>query len=150
LTPWDIVAASYNLVGFADGTTASLTIQQAYGDAVSGAAAQRKYNGDYQQYLASNKLVDLRIRDFFALRGGTNAFTAVGGNVIYINPGTLNTGNANRNQALLMHELLHNEWGLDDGDILVALYGRGADKNRPSADITRWFERECIGGKGNN
>lgn len=150
LEPWDIVAAASNGIKIADGTTETMTISQAYGDPISGRAAQAVFNRDHAAYLRQHGLADFRVKDRFAVDSGVHAYTPVGGGVIYISAGLLQTSRADRNQAFLMHEILHNEWGLDDSDVLDALYGKGARDKRPPADITEWFRKNCVSGKGNS
>jgi hypothetical protein len=89
------------------------------------------------------------VSDYFLLNSGTSAYTPVRGNVIYINPARLQTADPSRNEALMMHEILHNEWGLDDGDVLDALYGNGARNTRASVDISNWFRTHSTRGGGN-
>jgi hypothetical protein len=58
-------------------------------------------------------------------------------------------GNATRNQALIMHEVIHDLYGLDDGDIMNALGISKAEQQEGSVAITRWLENNCIKGKEN-
>lgn len=135
----------------ADATAALLNIGDAYGERFRnvGAAEQLLRNRNNGAYLIRNGLTDIRVIDFFVLNPGTTAWTPPGGGTIYFYPGRIQTSDPARNQAFIMHETLHEDWGLDDGDILEQLYGPGA-RSRPSADITQWFLDNCVIGPGNS
>jgi hypothetical protein len=93
-----------------------------------------------------NGVSSTRVADAFNFNRGQAAFTPYGGNTIYINANILNVDFSDRNEALIMHELMHSEWGLSDFDIQEAL---GLDTSRPSANITEWLRENCVNGDGN-
>jgi RHS repeat-associated protein len=149
LTPQMVLGAVAELQTIALGTVADLSIQDAYGQtgaaAVAGGSAQRVADQRNQGYLAQNGLSHVRVVDTFVLDNTQAAYTPFGGNTIYIQPDRfLSPNNVERNMGFLMHEALHNSFGLDDGDIMKALGLSGSSKS-----ITNWLTKNCIRGKDN-
>ena len=139
-----MAAWTFNIV---DGTASNLLVGDAYGSAQLGQAAQAFIDADAEvvTYLITNTSHEhATVQDYFGAKQGMSAWTPFGGSTIYIAAGRMNNlGSDAQNQALLMHELLHMKFGLDDGDILDKLYGAGSRYTRPSYDITVWIRDNC-------
>lgn len=78
----------------------------------------------------------------------------LGGNTVYINPSLMSgVGNLKMDEALLLHEMLHEVYGLDDGAVMekLAAYdpGAGIKPLGKSEQITTWMMNNCVNGKGN-
>ena len=134
-----------------DGTQEQMSIQKAYTvNASVGTAAQSDWDAKYPAYMAARSISHTSVSDVFAVRPDINAWTPFGGLTIYINPNRLNGANRAQNQGLMMHELLHEGWGLDDSDIMNSLGISKADQARGSVAISNWLRDNCVNGKGNN
>lgn len=122
LTPEALVSHSANIT-LADGTQTGRSISAAYGDAGIGNAAQYMWNtaAAYRQYRINNNVANMAVKDVFAAATGIQAWTPYGGETIYIDAGRPGVGNTMRNQALIMHEVIHDLYGLDDVDMMNAL-----------------------------
>jgi RHS repeat-associated protein len=153
LTPERVADAAYNIREIVDATTSNLTIAQAWGNTQAGRAAQFVANKDdaAARFLKERGRTDLTVSDYFEVHRGTSAYTPPGMGAIYLDARHLGGARqADKNQALVMHEILHSQWGLDDGDVLDSIYGEGSRNTRPSADITEWLRSNCARGKGND
>lgn len=60
---------------------------------------------------------------------------------IYVNSFYFTDNSFDQSQAPVMHELLHEVYGLDDGDIQSTL---GLERGAASENITRWLKGNCI------
>jgi hypothetical protein len=142
VTPQALAAAAPGL-NVANGTTSTTLIGAAYGNAAIGNAAQVQYNLQYAFYLGNYGLANLNIAEMFMLSLGLTAWTPFGGGTMYINPYWMNPSytNVNQDMALVMHELLHEVFGLDDTDIQKALLGKAGG---PTENITQWLLTNCI------
>jgi hypothetical protein len=83
------------------------------------------------QQLENLEIPQITVQQYMNASPGVSAWTPPGGNTIYINAYWFTDNSLNWSQALIMHEQLHNLFGLDDGDIEKAL-GLGG----PSVSIT--------------
>ena len=108
-------------VDFKNSQANTALISSAYGSTSLGALAQSRYDNQYASYLKTNHLTHLTIGGYFAADPSINAWTPPGGGIIYFDPSRLNTSFGSQNQGLIMHELLHEVWGLDDKDIMNEL-----------------------------
>jgi hypothetical protein len=119
-------------VSIIDGTLADVPVWQAYGDQQVRTAVKRKY-GD-----------KVTVKDRFSADPGIGAFSPLGG-AMYIRPAAVRRYPIARQEALILHEgVLHIHFGLDDGDILEVLYGRGSRNRLASIWITTWLETNCV------
>jgi len=151
---FDVLAVSASLVNIVNGTTDQQSVASAYGSASLGAAAQAYYNGKYSAYLQANGLQNLTVAGYFAATGNTAAWTPPGGGAVYINPNLLNTADPAADEGLMLHVMLHEDYGLDDTDIMMKLAQydpkAGINPNGPSSQISVWMTKNCVNGKGNN
>ncbi|HEY7336734.1 MAG TPA: RHS repeat-associated core domain-containing protein, partial [Bryobacteraceae bacterium] len=150
---FDGLAIAASLVDIKDGTGDNNLLASAYGDARLGASAQAKYDSQYASYLQSHGLQHLTVADYFAAAGNVSAWTPFGGNTVYVNPSLLYISSLYLDQGLMLHEMLHEVYGLDDFDIMKSLKaydpGSGIDPNGLSEQITTWMTTNCVIGKGN-
>ncbi len=162
LDPWGIVAGSYD-IRIEDGSQSTKTIRDAWGGSALGNAAQFQANQTLPEEWFKFGIIapgyQMNVQDYFIVNRGVTAYTPIGGNTIYIDAGRLTIGDAGRNQALIMHETIHNAFGIDDCRIMEAIFGpqqcslpKGSTErreNRPSADFTTWLLDNCVNGPGN-
>jgi hypothetical protein len=154
---YNLIMAADNIT-IADGITSGASIAGSYNYTALGASAQGQYNTTYQSYLASHNQTNLTVAGYFAASNSgnraTTAWTPYGGGVIYIDPKYFQSGVSGSNQALLLHEMLHETGVEDDMGAMKALqqYDPSAniDPNGTTDQITRWLNNNCIGGPGNN
>jgi hypothetical protein len=141
-------AKNVNLV---DGTAVNNSIASAFGEKNVGAAFQYSWDNDptTADYRARNAISQMRVADIFASKPETSAWTPPGGLAIYIHQGRVG-GNAAENQGLVMHELLHELYGSDDGNIMEALGTAKTYGTTASIAISWWMRDNCVNGKGNN
>jgi len=149
ISPFDLSNSALS-VNIANGPASWISIQNAYGQegiqAQVGRAAQTQWDVNYADYLANNDRLHMRVQDIFSVRPDISAWTPFGGTSIYINMSILNTTDDSRNQAFIMHELMHNLYGFDDKDIQRNL---GIDTTLSSSSITDWLKENCVSGEGN-
>jgi RHS repeat-associated protein len=148
------LAGAASLVDIQNGTNDNNSIASAFGSPQLGALAQAQYDRQYAGYLQAHGQQHLTIAGYFAATGNTAAWTPTGGNTVFTNPSLLNTSSLNVDQGLMLHEMLHDVYGLDDRDIMNTLEGydpgAGIDPNGVSNQITTWMVKNCVAGKGNN
>jgi hypothetical protein len=134
-----------------DGTQSRTSIQTAYTvNATVGARAQSDWDSKYSAYMAAHSINHMTVSDLFVVRPDINAWTPFGGLTIYINPNRINVSNKAQNQGLIMHELLHEGWGLDDYDIMNALGISKTEQARGTIAISNWLPDNGVNGRGNN
>ena len=121
-------AASANII---NGLTSSATYAQAiFGNSPAYSAAEAQYGNTTMQV--------------FMLRGlltGVAAVSQSPGNNIYIDAGWINGMTTSQQQALLLHELLHNITGQDDSTLQSDL---GLPTNARSQNIGDKLEKDCV------
>jgi hypothetical protein len=151
---FDTLAAEASIVDIQNGLNDQDSIASAYGDPAVGAAAQAAYDEQYGAYLQAHGLDHLTIGGYFAATGNTTAWTPSGGLVVFINPKLLDATSLAQDEGLMLHEMLHEVYGLDDTDILRALAAydprAGINPAGPSHQISDWMTANCVNGRGNN
>jgi hypothetical protein len=151
---FDVLAIAAGTVDIQNGTSDKASMASAYGNAQLGAAAQAQYDDQYAGYLQARGEQHLTVADFFAVTGNTARLDASWRNTVYINPSLLGTNILNVDQGLMLHEMLHDVYGLDDKAIMNTLKGydpkAGIDPDGVSRQITDWMVKNCVTGKGNN
>ncbi|MEO8131259.1 MAG: RHS repeat-associated core domain-containing protein [Bryobacteraceae bacterium] len=149
VTVEDLQAAANN-VQLADGTQIRTLIANANGDKQIGNAQQFSWDNDprYADYRAVHGIAHMTVADIFSASRGTSAWTPFGGLTIYVDPARIN-GTPAQSQALIMHELLHENWALDDTDVMNRLGISKAVQAGGSVAITNWMRDHCVNGRGN-
>jgi hypothetical protein len=150
VSPYDLSDAATSVI-IVNGPGSSKRVRDAYGSqgiaAQVGNAAQTVWDEQYSKYLENNDLPHMRVQDIFSVSPGVSAWTPFGGSSIYVNASLINNADPGNDQALIMHELLHNLYGLDDGEIQDKL---GIGRSVPSVAITTWLRNNCVYGMGND
>jgi len=115
--------------------------------------SQAQDDSKYASYLKAHHLSHLTISGYFAATGNTAAWTPLAGGVVFISPTLLNTSSPKVNQGTLLHEMLHEVYGIDYTDVMKTLQtydpSAGINPKGPSEQITTWMIRNCVSGKGN-
>jgi hypothetical protein len=72
------------------------------------------------------------------------AVSCAGGNTVFLNYNNFGGAAPSTNEAILMHEALHNFTGLSDYQIQSTLSGYGLSDSDSSNNITALLEQKCV------
>jgi RHS repeat-associated protein len=75
---------------------------------------------------------------------GAAAVSSAGGNLVFLNYQQFGGASNPTNEAILMHEALHNATGLTDAQIQAALQSFGLKVGASSQNITNLLEKDCV------
>jgi len=151
---FDVLAVTASIVDIQNGVGDQQSIASAFGtNAALGAAAQAQYDKQYSGYLQDHNLQHLTVGDYFAATGTTAAWTPFGGGTVFFNPALVDISNPAATEGLMLHEMLHESYGLDDTAIMKTLLAydpkSGINPLGASHQISDWLTPNCVTGKGN-